>query len=76
MKNSPVELLDRAVKDWIAYDLPPSEKESLSPKFLDALYDRFAANLKTEEPKPTKMAIKPIFKTKPKLKAKSKKTRH
>jgi len=50
MRHTTIEHLDHAVKAWIANDLPPSEKESLSPALLDALHNRFAANVEPQAP--------------------------
>lgn len=54
-----------AVQAWIAYDLPPAERDSLSPQLLESLYKRLDG-----EPEPVKAVTK---KPKPKPVARKKK---
>lgn len=64
--------LQQAVNAWIALDLPPAEKESLSPALIEALHKRFDA-LEPEVPQ-VRAKIKPKLKF-VKMKKKAKKSR-
>jgi hypothetical protein len=49
-----------AVKAWIANDLPPAEKESMSQALVDALINRIEGDPEPVKPEPPKEEPKPF----------------
>lgn len=50
--------LHESIKTWIAYDLPPAEKEALSPAMIDCLEKRLAESEEPDKPKVKKAKAK------------------